>query len=393
MNDLASFNPARPLRALALSYFAMGASSLAVVGAIGFIARGVEVETHSIALLVSVYAIVFAVAAPLLQVFSANVPRRTLILVGLVLSAAGAVGSALATSYVLLLAARVVAALGAAAIGPVASALGASLVLREHQGRAMATVFVGMTLASVVSTPAAEWFAGRFGWRAMFIGIAALNVAVAVAVAAWVQDRTAAEPLSLRALIGELRRPALGSGVGVMFLYMAGLFVSFTLIVPILEQRFELTSRSVSMALLTFGLAGIAGNTLVKRLASHHSADRLVAQSLLVLIGVFALLYVAPAHTFVAVGLLAVWACCNDVFMPSQQRRLAEIAPQARGLALALNASALYLGMSAGSLLASKLAAFAGVGALPAASAVILACALASLAWSRASHARLVVSS
>lgn len=371
------------LRALTLGYFAMGASALAVIGALPDIAHGMGIGTQAVAGLVSIYALVFAVTAPLLQVVAARVPRRSLILGGLVLSALGALGSALAHGYATLFAARVLVALGGAAIGPVASALGAGLVAREEQARALATVFSGMTLASVVSTPAAEWLAAHLGWRAMFMTVAVLNVAVAASVLAWVKDRTAGQPLLPRSLFAELARPAVASGVAVMFLYMTGMFASFTMVVPLLAQRFGLSGQWLSAALLAFGVAGILGNALAMRLGSRWSADRLLVLSMAALIAIFVGLAALPGRAALAFAALVLWAVSNDVFMPSQQRRLAELAPQARGLVLALNSSALYVGMSAGSLLSGAVSARAGTATLPVASAGVLALALVALAVSR----------
>ena len=380
---MSELDASRPLRALALSYFAMGTSALSVIGALTAIAQGLGLGADAVAGLVSVYAIVFAVTAPLLQVIAARLPRRTLILAGLALSAAGAAASTVATGYVTLFAARVLVALGGAAIGPVASALGATLVPRERQGRALATVFSGMTLASVLATPTAEWFSAQFGWRAMFGAIAGLNAAVAIVVLCWVRDRGIGQALSIRALANELRRPAVAAGVAVMLLYMTGLFSTFTMVVPMLQQRFAMSHHLVSVALVIFGIAGVAGNFLAKRIADRAGADRLIAVSLVTMIAAFVLFQFVPAWAPAAIALMMVWAGSNDVFMPSQQRRLAELAPQARGLVLALNASALYVGMSAGSMLSGTVTVHAGLGALPLVSAVVLVLALVALGISR----------
>jgi DHA1 family inner membrane transport protein len=368
----------------------MGTSALAMIGAVTSIAQGLQLDVASVAGLVAVYAVVFAVSAPLLQVVAARLPRRSLILIGLALSAAGALGSACAMGHGTLLASRLLVALGGAAIGPVASALGASLVPSQQQGRALATVFSGMTMASVLSTPAAEWLAAQAGWRAMFLAVAALNALVAVALLCTVKDRSAGQPLSLSGLVAELCRPVVATSVAVMLFYMCGVFISFTLIVPLLQTHFELTREGVSMALLSFGLAGLAGNALAKRLAGRFSAVRLMAMSVATLVLVFVAMWAAPPWAWVAMGLMVVWAVTSDVFMPSQQRRLAEIAPHARGLVLALNASALYLGMSAGSLLAGVVVTQAGLTALPLASTAALVATLGMLALARRLQRRAV---
>lgn len=385
-----TFNPttAQPARERALwvlcfCYFVMGSSALSVIGALPAIADGLHVGKEAVARLVSIFALSFAFAAPLLQVVAARLPRRTLILGGLLLSALGSALSGLASDYATMFAARILVALGSAAIGPVASALGASLVARERQGRALATVFLGMTLASVVSTPLASWVALHLGWRGMFGGVAGLNLAAALAVASVIADRSAGQPLALRELFALLRRPGMAASVAVMLLQMSGLFASFTMIVPLLGERFAMPPAWMSSALMVFGLAGIVGNTLARRLADRWSADRSVAVALAALLAVFAAIFLAPHAVVAAFAVLIVWALANDLFMPAQQRRLVELAPDARGLVLALNASALYVGMSAGAFVAGQVATRVGLPWLPFASAALIATALGALALSR----------
>lgn len=375
----------RSLSALASAYFAMGASALAVIGSIRAIADGLGIGTGAVAHLVAIYAIVFAVTAPLLQVIASRLPQRTLLLAGLAASAAGSLASALATGYASLFAARILVAVGGAAIAPVASALGAAQVPREQQGSALVRVFSGMTVASIVSTPAAQWISSQFGWRFLFCAIGLLNLAVAAAVALWVKDGRRGQALSLRSMMAELRRPGIAPAIAVIFAYMAGMFASFTMIVPILQNHFGIAPRWTSSALLVFGLAGLGGNVLARRLATRFDADRLIALALAVLIAMFAAMDLLPGRPIVALAALLVWACSHDVFMPSQQRRMAEIAPHARSLALALNSSALYVGMSAGSYAAGVLATRLGTGELPLVSAAVLALALLALWMSRRS--------
>ncbi|NDG39039.1 MAG: MFS transporter, partial [Betaproteobacteria bacterium] len=136
------------LWSLSLAYFSMGTSSIAVVGLVNNMAADLGVSKPDVAVLITVFALTFALAAPLLQVAAGSLQRRTLLLGGLVVLATGCLLSAIAPSYAGVVAARVLMALGAAAVGPVASGLGAGLVPPERQGQALAVVFGGMTLTS-----------------------------------------------------------------------------------------------------------------------------------------------------------------------------------------------------------------------------------------------------
>src|SRR3546814_5759780 len=89
------------------------------------------------------------------------------------------------------------------------------------------------------------------------------------------------------------------------------------------------------------GVAGLAGNSLAKHIGDTGSATRSVATALGILSIAFIGLFLAPASLPAAIALIALWAIGNDLFMPSQQRRLIKLAPQSRGLVLAMNSSAI----------------------------------------------------
>lgn len=376
------------LRILSLAYFTMGTGSLAIIGTLPGIASSLSLERGAVAMLVSVLAITFAVSAPGLQMLAGHWPRRTLILAGLALMSVGAFGTALAPNYPVLFIARICAGLGGAAIGPVASALGASLVPEQRQGYALAVVFSGMTIASVVGVPLAAWFGVTLGWRPTFalIGVATLIVAALVGI--FIDSREGGERVRLIDLAAMLGRPATAAGIAVMVLMMSGVFVTYTMITPILHDRFGAGPEATSVALMTFGLAGIGGNYFARWIALRWSADRAVTVALVTLSFVFAAFFLTPGWYLAAVVLLIVWATASDLFMPSQQRRMVELAPAARGLALALNSAALYVGMAAGSFTAGALYPVFGLPALPLASIGFLACAFAALALSSRSAAK-----
>jgi DHA1 family inner membrane transport protein len=240
-----------------------------------------------------------------------------------------------------------------------------------------------MTVGSVISTPLSSWVAAEVGWRGMFVAVGAITLLAALAVASQIKDNSGGQRLSPAALVGVMRQPALAIGIAVVFFAMAGLLSSYALIVPMLRERFALSQQAATLALATFGIAGLFGNALARWLADHWSADRSLSTALSVILAVFLALLVAPANAAFVFAVIIVWAVAFDVFMPAQQRRMVELAPALRGLVLALNASALYLGMSLGSFVAGQLSTHFGLGALPVASIGFTVAGLASLLLSR----------
>jgi len=367
---LASSLPANPalqprtrlgLLALAAAYFTLGVGSLAVIGLLDPMAQRFGVARADVAQLVTVFALTFAVAAPLLQMVLGRVARRHLLLLGLAALAAGALGTAWAPSIAWVLAARLLMALGAALIGPTASALGASLVPAAAQGRALATVFAGMSVATVLGVPLAAWVGHLADWRSVFVLLAALAGLCASGVALWVEEGELRAPVDARSFLQILNTPASAWAVLVTLLQMAAQFASYALIAALLHERFGATAAYVSFALLVFGVGGIGGNTLAARLGDRFAPEALLRLAIGGLALVFLLLAVLPLGALGASVLLALWAVLGMFFQAPQQKRLISLAPELRSLVLALNASALYLGMSLGAFLGAR--SYAGLGA------------------------------
>lgn len=380
--------PTLGLWSLSLAYFSMGTASIAVVGLIHDMAADLGVTKPAIAILVTVFALTFALAAPLLQVAAGRLPRRTLLLAGLSVLATGCFWSAWAPSYASLVAARILMALGAAAVGPVASGVGAGLVPPERQGHALAVVFSGMTLATVLGLPVTTALGALLGWRWMFAGLGVLCLLVAFTIAALVGDRRAAPAVSLASFGEVVRHRAARWAVTMAVCYMAAQFSLYALIAPFLQERFGVASATLSLALLAGGICSMVGNLLAGRFGDRLGAARTLRLTMSGLAGAAAILLLLPASPAMGIAGFALWSLIGMAFYAPQQKRLIGLAPELRNLLLAMNASALYIGMSLGSAVASQAYRTLGVGSLPIAAIGFIALALLAYGFSRRAELR-----
>ncbi|MBN3725341.1 MFS transporter, partial [Burkholderia sp. Ac-20379] len=181
------------LRALASANFAVGAMSYGVVGALPALAGAWRISPGRAALLMSAFSIAFALGAPLIQIVAGHARRRSLLLGGLAVLILATLAGAFATSFGGLLATRIAAGLGAGAVSPLANAIGAEIAPVERRGKALAVVFVGVTLSSVIAAPLAAAIAHTAGWRGVFVALAAIGAACAGWIAATVRDASHGE--------------------------------------------------------------------------------------------------------------------------------------------------------------------------------------------------------
>ena len=98
---------------LALGMFVIGTDGFVIAGLLPDIARATDVTTSSAGQLITIFALVYAIASPILASALGGVERKQLLLGSLAVFVLGNVLVAVSTLYPVLLAGRVIAALGA----------------------------------------------------------------------------------------------------------------------------------------------------------------------------------------------------------------------------------------------------------------------------------------
>ena len=157
---------------LVLGAFAIGAETFLITGVLPEIAADLHVTAAAAGSLVTIFAIAYAFGSPLIAVATAGVERKRLLIGAIFAFALANLVAAAAPNFFSLAAARVLLALAAGTFMPAAVAFATALFSAEHRGRAIALIYAGMTLATVVGVPAGTYLASIAGWRAPFFGVA-----------------------------------------------------------------------------------------------------------------------------------------------------------------------------------------------------------------------------
>jgi MFS transporter, DHA1 family, inner membrane transport protein len=191
---------------LSVANFVIGMGAYVVIGVLSPIAADFAIPASAAGWLMTAYALVYALASPILVALTGSLDRGRVLLAGMTLFALGALGADMAPSFLTLLAARGLMAVGGGLVTPVAASIGAALVPAEERGKALATVFGGLTLAQVFGVPAGAWLGFAYGWRATFIAVALLAALGALALARFAPRAIKAPTATLATLARCLRR-------------------------------------------------------------------------------------------------------------------------------------------------------------------------------------------
>jgi DHA1 family inner membrane transport protein len=260
----------------------------------------------------------------------------------------------------------------------VGSVVATSLVAPDRKASAIAVMFTGLTVATLLGVPFGAWLGLEFGWRATFFAVAAIGVVALIVLAVFVPRSEESEtPVSLRKEIAAILAPQVQLGFLMTVLGFAGVFAVFTYIQPILVQVTGFSEAAVSPILLVFGLGLLGGN-----LFGGRWADRNLVASLIGTLAILLVLLVATRFAIAskiaavaAIGLLG--AASFATVAPLQLRVLEKAGPVGRNLASSLNIAAFNLGNAIGAWLGgATLDHGFGLEAIPLAAAILPALAL-----------------
>lgn len=382
--------PRRRVVVLALGTFAIGTDGFVVAGVLPGIAHDTGTSLAGVGLLVTAFALVYAVAAPLLTAAFARVERRRVLVSAMTVLAAANAAAAVAPGYDAIMAARVIAALGAAAYSPVAMATGVQLSAPHARARAIALVLGGMTVSLVLGVPLGTLLGALGSWRWTFAFVAVVAAVCAAGIAMLLPAVPAAPVSSLRTRLALLSRVSVAGNLTATFLWITGAFVLYTFITPLLTQATGWHGTSISILLLVYGAAAFAGNTLGGRSADRWGAVPTVAVGLGSLVismatAGWAAQLGAPTGRIVIILALIAWPFAGWALTPAQSHRLVALSPAAGPEVLSLNTSAVYLGIAAGAALGAAIVHRADVAWLGACAAglQLVAVLLVAALWVR----------
>ncbi|MFP5477621.1 MAG: MFS transporter [Gammaproteobacteria bacterium] len=337
------------LWALLFGNFAIGTGVMVVPGTLPELAASFSTSIAAVGQLITAGALVVCVGAPLLAGLVAGWDRRRLLAVSLAWFALGHLASALMPTLGALLPVRMATLVAPAVFTPQAAACVGMLVPPHRRAAAVAFIFLGWSLASVLGLPMAAYLGGHWGWRAAFGVIVALTAIGALWVWRTMPAGVKPAPLSREGWLQVLRHPILMPVVGITLLQAAGQFVLFSYFGPLLVQRLHAGPGELSLIWLWIGLCGVVGNLLATRYMDRLGSAGM-AMLAMALISVSLLLW--------PLGLALGWTALTAVLLPwglgcfaansSQQARLVGLAPTLASASIALNSSAMYMGQAAG---------------------------------------------
>ncbi|MGW0486099.1 MFS transporter [Nonomuraea sp. NPDC003214] len=337
------------LAALCVSVFVVGTSEYLIAGLLPQVGADLRISVGMAGQAVTVYALGVVVGGPLVAALTAKMPRKGLALGLMLLFAAGSAISALAPSYELLLAGRLLSSFSHAAFLALALVMATSVVPPDKTGTAISTVASGFTVATLLGVPLGALLGESAGWRTPFAVLTALALAGVVLLAA-VLPKQPAPATRLRDEVRVVTRRPVLLAIATTAVGFSGVATVFTYIAPLMTRVSGFSSTAVSGLLLAYGAGSFVGNLLAGRL-TDKSMSATVRGVFGGLAGVLVLIPFAAVWQPSAVAAVLVLGLLSTATIAPLQGLILRHAGDAPTLAVSANVGAFNLGAAAGSAL------------------------------------------
>ncbi|MED1472009.1 MFS transporter [Bacillus salipaludis] len=343
------------LLALAVSAFAIGTTEFISVGLLPLIANDMHISVTTAGLTVSFYALGVTFGAPILTPLTSSISRKALLLWIMVVFIVGNSIAASATSFTVLIVARVITAFSHGVFMSVGSTIAADVVPDNRRASAISIMFSGLTIAIVTGVPFGTFIGQQFGWREAFIAIVIIGIIAFIANCIMVPSNL---PKGTRTSLRMQFKPITNGRLLLVFIITAlgygGTFVVFTYLSPLLQQITHIKEGTIAIILLVYGVAIAIGNIIGGKISNKKPIVALFYMFIIQAIVLFILTFTAPfkVAALVTILLMGLFHFMNVPGLQVYVVILAErFVPKAVDVASAINIAAFNAGITLGSYL------------------------------------------
>ena len=341
--------------------FMLGCNEYMIVGVLPDIAHEYHDSLGKLGLLVTVFALVYAIFTPIITSMANRWRRHHVLLVLMVIFFIGNTWTAMAPNFISMLLSRILTASVAGAIISMVLVMASYVAPREKRASLVSWVFAGFSIASVIGIPIGTVISTTLTWHDSFWMISGITIIVFVALI-WLVPRDTPQfksTLSKQFVLFKDSRIILG--VSFIVAICAADYTIYTYIRPLITNEMGFDNTWLNWLLFGMGIFFIIGNKFGGYLADRGGIHRLsgIYAAMTVLFLIF-----GPVLPFKwgAIIIVAVLCIAFSCYGSSTQLMFLDIAekqyPQSLDLASSLNSIFANIGISLGSFTASQAVTF-----------------------------------
>ncbi|UHA60120.1 MFS transporter [Metabacillus litoralis] len=331
-----------------ITLFLMGTDLFVVSPLLPFISEAYHVSSAMTGWMVTVFAVTYAIVAPFFGWASDKNGRGIFITFGLLLFSFSNILTAFSPSFTWLIISRILAGLSVAAITPLIYAIIGDLAPSSRRGTWLSIVVSGHLTALWAGAPVGTLLEHFLGWRSVFVVMAIIGTILAVVnFKTW--KYVPKSDVTRNLLEGNLLR-ILGS-VSVTTIWAISMYALYVYLGAALYSENGFSSSEIALAVTFYGIGAVLGSLISGKFTDRFGAGKISRATLIILTVLFVCLGIFFSSGYWIYFFLFLWALVGYAGFTSYQARLAVEYPKERGIVMAWNNTALYIGITIGSMI------------------------------------------
>ncbi|WP_121664820.1 MFS transporter [Metabacillus litoralis] len=331
-----------------ITLFLMGTDLFVVSPLLPFISEAYHVSSAMTGWMITVFAVTYAIVAPFFGWASDKNGRGIFITFGLLLFSFSNILTAFSPSFTWLIISRILAGLSVAAITPLIYAIIGDLAPSSRRGTWLSIVVSGHLTALWAGAPVGTLLEHFLGWRSVFVVMAIIGTILAVVnFKTW--KYVPKSDVTRNLLEGNLLR-ILGS-VSVTTIWAISMYALYVYLGAALYSENGFSSSEIALAVTFYGIGAVLGSLISGKFTDRFGAGKISRATLIILTVLFVCLGIFFSYGYWIYFFLFLWALVGYAGFTSYQARLAVEYPKERGIVMAWNNTALYIGITIGSMI------------------------------------------
>lgn len=334
---------------LAIGVFSIINTEMGVIGILPLIADYYHVSISSAGLLVSLFALAVAIAGPTLPLLFSRFNRKKIMILVLSAFMLSNLLSVFTDNFTVLLVARVLPAFLHPVYVSMAFALATAGAAPGQEGKAAATIMVGVSAGMVLGVPMVSTISSSVSLQAGMLFFTFVSALALLLTIIFIPSIPVRERLSYSSQLRVLKeKPVLLAIVGVIFLN-GSIFGVYSYLAEYLGRIMQMPAMTINILLMGYGLANIVGNIIGGRLLDRY-ANSCIAFFPVLLIGCYLALFVSGNISGLAIAMIVLWGVLAGVSGNINQYWIVNAAPEVPDFANGLFLVAANLGTTMGAL-------------------------------------------
>ncbi|MDX7987518.1 MFS transporter [Xenorhabdus sp. 12] len=335
------------LLSLAVGAFAIGATEYSPMGMLPDIASDLSVSIPTAGTLVMTYALGVMLGAPFMTLLLIKRSPKTALIFLMSLFTVGNILSGVATDFTFLIIARFITSLNHGAFFGIGALVAMRVVEKGKEASAIASMFMGLTIANICGVPFITWLSQVVGWREAFLLISTLGILTMVALLRTLPNNMEGQPLNLKKELQVLSRPKVLVAMLCTIVGASAMFTLYTYIAPFMVAIAHISPAQISIMLVLVGIGFTFGNYLGGIMANRSILMTLFGLFTLLTISMILIPLIGTNSTSGGI-MLVVWGIASFGIVPPLQLKVMQVASEAQALASSINIGAFNLGNAIG---------------------------------------------